>query len=85
MTRQIQSSEVTMYPDGRLDAKNASTYVGLSVKTLAMMRCYGTGPKFTKRGRVFYYLEDLDEWLKAGRVASTAKAANRVGEMNSVK
>jgi hypothetical protein len=58
-----------------MDAKNAASYVGLSPKTLAMMRCEGTGPKFTKRGRIFYYLEDLDEWLKAGRVGSTAQAA----------
>lgn len=66
--------EVLLLPDGRMDVKNAATYLGLSVKTLAMMRCQGTGPKFVKRGRVFYYREDLDDWLKAGRVTSTAQA-----------
>jgi hypothetical protein len=28
------------------------------------MRCYGTGPRFVRRGAsVFYDLRDLDEWL----------------------
>lgn len=49
----------------------------LSVKTLAMMRCAGTRPQFVKRGRVFYYREDLDEWLRAGRAASTAQVTQR--------
>jgi hypothetical protein len=39
------------------------------------MRCQGTGPRFIKRGRVFYYQEDLDAWLaQAERVTSTAQA-----------
>ena len=67
-----------MYPDGRLDSKNASGYIGLSEKTLAMMRCYGTGPSFIKRGRIFYFKEDLDKWLnEKGRFLSTAQAKNR--------
>jgi hypothetical protein len=74
---QTKAVEVIVLPDGRMDAKNAASYVGLSPKTLAMMRCAGTGPKFVKRGRVFYYLQDLDEWLMAGRATSTAQAAMR--------
>lgn len=67
-----------MYPVGRLDAKNASIYLGLSEKTLAMMRCNGTGPKFVKRGRIFYFREDLDGWLNAGgRFTSTARPNKR--------
>jgi hypothetical protein len=70
-----KTKEVTMYPDGRVDTRNASVYVGLSAKTLAMMRCNGTGPKFVKRGRIFYFREDLDSWLNAGgRFTSTAQA-----------
>jgi hypothetical protein len=62
-------------PDGRMNPKNAALYLGLSEKTLAMMRCAGTGPKFTKRGRVFYFEDDLDEWVAlAVRVTSTAQA-----------
>jgi hypothetical protein len=64
-----------IFPDGRLDSKNAATYLGLSEKTLAMMRCKGTGPKYVKRGRIFYFLEDLDCWLNAeGRFTSTAQS-----------
>lgn len=77
MTTQVQVKEVVMYPDGRMDVKNAAAYTGLSEKTLAMMRCEGTGPKFIKRGRVFYFKADLDEWLTAGRVQSTAQAMRR--------
>jgi predicted DNA-binding transcriptional regulator AlpA len=73
MTR-VQSADVVILPDGRMDAKNSATYCGMSVKTMAMKRCEGTGPKFVKLGRVFYYREDLDEWLKVGRVTSTAQA-----------
>lgn len=77
MENQVQVKEVVMYPDGRMDVKNAAGYTGLSEKTLAMMRCEGTGPKFIKRGRVFYFKEDLDAWLQAGRVVSTAQAARK--------
>ena len=56
-----------MYPDGRLNTQNASKYLGLSVKTLAMMRCYGKGPRFVKRGRIFYFKYDLDAWIEEGR------------------
>jgi predicted DNA-binding transcriptional regulator AlpA len=75
MAIQVQVKEVVMYPDGRLDVKNAAAYTGFSEKTLAMMRCEGKGPKYVKRGRVFYFMEDLDAWLQEGRVVSTAQAA----------
>jgi hypothetical protein len=74
MTGNVRSLDVVMLPDGRLDAKNSATYCGLSVKTLAMKRCDGTGPKFVKQGRVFYFREDLDEWLGGNRATSTAQA-----------
>jgi hypothetical protein len=74
VTSQIQMREVEMYADGRMDTKNAARYTGLKPKTLAQMRCQGTGPPFVKRGRVFYYKQDLDEWLREGRVLSTAQA-----------
>ncbi|TDI77144.1 MAG: hypothetical protein E2O81_05350 [Betaproteobacteria bacterium] len=58
-----------------MDTKNSSTYIGLSEKTLAMMRCNGNGPKFIKRGRIFYFKDDLDIWLnEGGRFTSTAQA-----------
>ncbi len=67
-----------VYPDGRLDTANAALYLGLKEKTLAMMRGYGTGPKFIKRGRIFYYKDDLDAWLNAkGRLTSTAQSLSK--------
>ncbi|WP_287648063.1 hypothetical protein [Accumulibacter sp.] len=74
----LKPLEVVTYPDGRMDTKNTSTYTGLSEKTLAMMRCKGNGPKFVKRGRVFYFQVDVDDWLNAqGRHVSTAQAKHR--------
>ena len=71
----ISTQEIIMYPDGRIDTRNASSYVGLSEKTMAMKRCNGTGPRFIKRGRIFYFKDDLDSWLNAGgRFTSTAQA-----------
>jgi hypothetical protein len=68
--------EVVIYPDGRMDTKNAAEYLGLSTKTLAMMRCMGTGPKYIKRGRIFYFKDDLDVWLmEQGKLTSTARGA----------
>ena len=73
--QQISHIQVVTYPDGRMNTKNASTYTGLSEKTLAMMRCNGNGPKFIKRGRVFYFMADVDAWMNAnGRMTSTAQA-----------
>lgn len=75
MSHQIERVKVVVFPDGRLDTENAARYLGLSPKTLAMMRTAGTGPKFIKRGRVFYYLDDLEAWLSEHpRVTSTSQA-----------
>ena len=46
---------VKLFPDGRLDSTSAAAYLGLNEKTLANYRCKGIGPKFVKRGRVFYF------------------------------
>ena len=73
--QKITAIEIIMFPDGRFDAKNAASYLGLKEKTLAMMRGSGTGPKFIKRGKIFYFKEDLDAWINAeGRLTSTAQA-----------
>ena len=53
--------EIFIYPDGRLDTENAAQYLGLSKKTLAMMRCNGTGPEYVKSGKVLYYKEEEAE------------------------
>jgi hypothetical protein len=74
-TMKVLCVEVVCYPDGRMDTPNASKYSGLQEKTMAMQRSNGTGPKFVKMGRIFYFKEDLDEWMAAhGRHTSTAQA-----------
>ena len=61
--------EVLVLPDGRMDRKNAAAYLGNAAKTLAQWASRGEGPKFVKRGRVWYFKEDLDSWLSEGKVA----------------
>ena len=74
-TEAIEMVPIKMYPDGRLDSKNAALYLGFEEKTLAMKRSDGTGPRFIKRGRIFYFKEDLDAWIsEATKVTSTAQA-----------
>lgn len=86
MTVVISIEGITIYPDGRLDTKNASRYTGLAEKTMAMMRCKGNGPKFIKRGRIFYFREDLDTWLNAeGRFTSTLQAQQRARLMSRMR
>ena len=69
-------SEIKTLPDGRMDAVNAAKYIGVKEKTLAMWRCLGTVPTYIKRGRIFYFKDDLDEWImKDGKRTSTAKGA----------
>ena len=70
----IEMVSVKMFPDGRMDARNAALYLGLEEKTLAMKRSDGTGPQFIKRGRIFYFKEDLDAWIsECKRATSTAQ------------
>lgn len=71
---EFKRPDIFMFPDGRLDRRNAAAYIGLAVKTLAMHACRGTGPQYIKRGRVFYYREDLDAWIRAGSVRSSAQS-----------
>jgi len=70
-TAGIETVFVKMYPDGRLDSRNAALYLGLEEKTLAMKRSDGTGPSFIKRGRIFYFKEDLDAWINEGKRAKS--------------
>lgn len=69
---QLVTISVEIYPDGRMDRTNAAKYTGLAKKTMDRQRCEGIGPKFVKRGRIFYYKQDLDEWMREGLQQSTA-------------
>jgi len=50
-----------------MDRKNTAAYMGLSVKTLAQYAFRGTGPKFIKRGKVFYFKDAVDLYLQDGQ------------------
>jgi hypothetical protein len=70
---------VTIHPQ-KLTASEAATYLRLAPSTLAKMRCFGGGPRFSKAGprRVVYDKADLDEWLASRLYHSTAEyPANR--------
>lgn len=69
--------DISIFPDGRMSAKDAAKYVGFSYRTLSNHRVRGTGPRFVKRGVIFYFKEDLDEWLSSGRSRSTAEARQK--------
>lgn len=69
------SPAVKVLPDGRMDTRNAAAYVGISPKSLAILRCNGNGPAFCKLGKtIFYRRDDLDSWIASRRVTSTAQA-----------
>lgn len=66
LRKSMTKIEVLLYPDGRLDRKNAARYLGLSPNTLACLASRGHGPRYIKRGRIFYFQADLDVWLREG-------------------
>ncbi len=52
----------------------AALYLHVSKSSLAKWRVYGTGPAFTKAGRVVLYAQaDLDQWLTDNRRRSTSE------------
>lgn len=59
--------------DNKLRTEAAARYVGLAPSTLAKMRVRGDGPPYSKAGSrvVVYDIDDIDEWLRATRRAST--------------
>lgn len=68
------TDDFKIFPDGRITARDAANYLGLSYKTLACQRSNGDGPPYIKLGKaVFYRKHDLDEWTASCRVRSTAE------------
>lgn len=43
MIAQVKPVEIVMYPDGRMDTRNAVAHSRLSEKTLATLRCEEKG------------------------------------------
>lgn len=58
---------VSILPDGRMDTKNTALYIGRAVHTLAQWRSDGVGPPYIKCGRIYYYQQDIDDWLRNGK------------------
>jgi len=51
-----------------LNTAQAAHYLGLSERTLRIMRGRGDGPPFRKHGRLFrYHIAELDAWSLAHR------------------
>ena len=51
-----------------LNTAQAAYYVGLTQRTLEIMRKEGRGPAFRRHGRfVRYHIDDLDAWSSGGR------------------
>lgn len=61
-------TDIQMYPDGRMDSKNAAKYLGFSPATLATWRCRKIGPCYIRRGKIFYRKADLDKFITDGFV-----------------
>ena len=75
----MKEIEVETYPGGRMDSDNAAKYLKLSTNTLAKMRSLGTGPRYIKKGGIWYYRSDLDDWLKeGGKLSKSSHAKVRV-------
>jgi hypothetical protein len=61
----IERVRVRVLPDGRVKREDAARYLGFATKTLANLQNQGIGPRAVKvRGRVFYYLDDLDAFIR---------------------
>jgi hypothetical protein len=67
-----QTIQFTIYPDGRMDGwKEHGGVLGPVAEDARNDALAGDGPKFIKRGRIFYFKEDLDEWIaRAGQFTS---------------
>ena len=63
----IEQTRVRVLPDGRMDRRNAATYLGLKESTLRVWAVKGIGPRMVRVGsRVFYVKESLDQFIQEG-------------------
>jgi predicted DNA-binding transcriptional regulator AlpA len=76
------TAPIMAHPPGHddiLKPKDAAAHLQLSESTLAKLRLYGTGPRYTKAGRaVRYRRADLDAWMDSRRTDSTTDADRRL-------
>lgn len=59
-----------IFPDGRMDTTNTAAYIGHEIHTLAQWRYEKKGPPYVKLGRIYYYKEEVDKWIKSKQVKS---------------
>ena len=59
-------------PKHYLRTKDAASYIGLAVSTLAKFRVDGSGPRYIRAGRILYDRDDLDAWLASRKRVSTS-------------
>ena len=70
----------TTAPPALMDERAAANYLDIGVRFMQKSRVRGDGPKFVKvGGRVRYRLADLDAFIEAHVVKSTAQA-DRLGK-----
>ena len=61
----VETVRVRVLPDGRMDRKNTTLYLGRAEKTLAMWQMEGKGPpSVLVGGRRFYYRDRLDAFIR---------------------
>lgn len=66
----VEVVRVRILPDGRLTREDAAKYLGLKPKTLSMWAVDGKGPPHVRLGgRVFYFKEALDAFVRGENVA----------------
>lgn len=62
----------------KMRSMEAAEYLRIAPSTLAKLRCYGGGPRFSKAGKriVIYERRDLDRWLQADHPPSGTTVEN---------
>ncbi len=61
----VHPVKVRVLPDGRMTRRDAAAYLGLAPKTLAQWKSEARGPpSYRVGGRVFYFREDLDAFVR---------------------
>ena len=67
--------------DSLLNQKQAAGILGISVRTLERHRVAGTGPRFSRLGRLVRYRErDLDDWVSRSLRTSTSEIPESLTE-----
>lgn len=68
----VDRVRIRVLPDGRVNRRDSATYLGVSVKTLAMWLTQGKGPaSVLVGGRRFSYISELDRYIAEGDERST--------------